>query len=402
MYSQDIKDYKYNISLQSSCGMSDNGTNTLDKIEDIYMRISSFDEVDNYYYCFENNVGAYTYDLPKSKMPSEMKKAQWFDENIQGDIESGELTGGFFVYVYDEITYRKLLEKYGLKYDDVKDKAIFVNVVTAGYEDKNDSENPIKEYNCRIIDNPVGYTVNAECCYAEDTGRPHEISIEIGAEITDLSVFEDIMETWCIPKGGFIVTTDWLRENIKQYDIFGSMFLNSSEPAKTERRLNEFSDYISLNNRSNEMQMTYSFLSLIQFFVYGFICVIALIGITNMINTISTNTKLRQREYAVLRSVGMTKREFKSMTLLESLFCTTKSLLAGIILGLAGTFIVRYFYFGSFYPQDNDIQLPFIFPWAAIIISIAVVSITIFTVTMLSARKSYNRNIIETIRNDNI
>ncbi len=70
-------------------------------------------------------------------------------------------------------------------------------------------------------------------------------------------------------------------------------------------------------------------MSLISAFAYGVIAVIALIGLTSIINTITTGMELRRKEFAALFSAGMTKKEFSRMLSLESLFVGTKALLIG-------------------------------------------------------------------------
>lgn len=54
-----------------------------------------------------------------------------------------------------------------------------------------------------------------------------------------------------------------------------------------------------------------SLILIVSIFVYGFIAVISVIGITNVFNTITTNMTLRSREFAILKSVGMTEKEFQ-------------------------------------------------------------------------------------------
>ncbi len=53
--------------------------------------------------------------------------------------------------------------------------------------------------------------------------------------------------------------------------------------------------------------------TLIAIFLYGFIIVISLIGITNIFNTITTNMELRKQEFAMLKSIGMTSKELSLM-----------------------------------------------------------------------------------------
>ena len=78
--------------------------------------------------------------------------------------------------------------------------------------------------------------------------------------------------------------------------------------------------------------------TLIAIFLYGFIIVISLIGITNIFNTITTNMELRKQEFAMLKSIGMTTKEFNRMIRLESIMYGTKSLLIGIPLGILGSY----------------------------------------------------------------
>ena len=120
-----------------------------------------------------------------------------------------------------------------------------------------------------------------------------------------------------------------------------------------------------------------------------------LIGITNIINTINTNMNLRRRELAMLKSIGMTRKEFNKMINLESIMYSTKALIMGIPLGLLGSYGI-YKAFAS----GNDYG--FIFPWKAIIIAVLVVYILVSTIMYFALRKMRNENIIETIKDENI
>ena len=134
---------------------------------------------------------------------------------------------------------------------------------------------------------------------------------------------------------------------------------------------------------------------LVSIFLYGFIAVITLIGVTNIFNTITTNMILRSQEFANLKSIGMTTKEFNKMIRLESVMYGTKSLLIGIPIGLIGSFAI----FKSF---TNSIDFGYIVPWPAIIISIIFVFIIVGLTMKYSLNKINKQNIIETIRQDNI
>ena len=53
--------------------------------------------------------------------------------------------------------------------------------------------------------------------------------------------------------------------------------------------------------------------TIVKVFAYGFITLISLISLANVFNTISTNLMLRRREFAMLKSVGMTRKGFRRM-----------------------------------------------------------------------------------------
>lgn len=105
--------------------------------------------------------------------------------------------------------------------------------------------------------------------------------------------------------------------------------------------------------------------------------------------------ELRQKEFAMLKSIGMTRSEFNHMINLETLFYSTKSLMYGIILGIIGS----YFIHRSF---STNVKTPFIIPYKAIIISIIFVFIIVYIIMKYSINKISKQNTIETIRKDNI
>lgn len=76
----------------------------------------------------------------------------------------------------------------------------------------------------------------------------------------------------------------------------------------------------------------------IQVLCYGFITLISLIALANVFNTMSTNLMLRRREFAMLRSVGMTGRSFRLMLGYECVIYGLRSLVYGTILSLLISF----------------------------------------------------------------
>lgn len=156
----------------------------------------------------------------------------------------------------------------------------------------------------------------------------------------------------------------------------------------------QISFYVS--NLDKQMRDEKSLFTLLGVFAYGLIVVIALIGITNIINTLSTGMELRSREFATLRSIGMTDKQFAGMVRLESVFISVKALVIGVPLGI----LISYFLCVMMNRMDDAIIYEP--PYKAIILCIVVVIMLIYAIMKLSMTKLRHNNIIETIKNENL
>ena len=97
----------------------------------------------------------------------------------------------------------------------------------------------------------------------------------------------------------------------------------------------------------------------------------------------------------MLKSIGMTKKEFDRMIRLESIFYGFKSLIIGIPLGILGS----YFVYKAF---SEGMEMSYRLPIMAIIIAIIFVFLIIGLIMKYSLSRINKQNIIETIRNENI
>ena len=156
----------------------------------------------------------------------------------------------------------------------------------------------------------------------------------------------------------------------------------------------QISFYVS--NMDKQMRDEKSLFTLLGVFAYGLIVVIALIGITNIINTLSTGMELRSREFATLRSIGMTDKQFAGMVRLESVFISVKALVIGVPLGILISYLLCVMMNRM---DDAIIYEP---PYKAIILCIVVVIMLIYAIMKLSMKKLRHNNIIETIKNENL
>ena len=119
-----------------------------------------------------------------------------------------------------------------------------------------------------------------------------------------------------------------------------------------------------------------------------------MIGITNIFNTVTTGMELRGKEFAMLQSIGMTKREFDKMIRMESVFYGSKALIIGVVSGTLLSYVI--------FIAAGESQLRYVFPLPAIVIAVVVVIILLLGIMKYSIVQIRKQNIIETIRNENI
>ena len=153
--------------------------------------------------------------------------------------------------------------------------------------------------------------------------------------------------------------------------------------------------HYTISNYETQYRSDRSMYLVISIFLYGFISVVALIGITNIFNTITTNMELRAPEFAMLKSVGMTNREFRRMIWLEGAFYGGKALLIGIPMGVC----ISYCFYIAL---GQGIVTVFRFPGTGVVISIAAVIVLLYVIMHYSMGKINRKNIIEAIQNENI
>lgn len=287
------------------------------------------------------------------------------------------------IFAIGEEQYKKYIKSLGLNYNDIKDKAILLDKeYVVRYDDNNKK---VTKY-IDIYDFQKGDIVDSTI-----TSTNKKVNIEIGV-VTEKMPFGLKNRT-----ARYIIVSDEMFDNIaesKGLDIY----YKSNNATKLQDDIDNYlkgEEYYSINNKEENVKQMSNLFTLIGIFLYGFIIVISLIGITNIFNTITTNMELRKQEFAMLKSVGMTTKEFNRMIRLESIFMGVKSLFFGIPIGIVLSYLIYHF-------LSEESGIPYKPPVVAIIISIVVVFILISLIMKYSMSKINKQNTIETIRNENI
>lgn len=197
--------------------------------------------------------------------------------------------------------------------------------------------------------------------------------------------------------GTIVVSDDWMNQH-EDYITGGiNLYLQCKDASALETTIRNEMDlnHFTIINAQKEYDRERAFYMLFAIFLYGFIAVIALIGVTNIFNTVTTNMELRFREFAILKAVGMTNGEFKRLVQLESLFYGVKALVIGIPLGL----LLSLCFHRAF---TQDIRTAVTFPIGAIVISIVAVFLLLYGIMRYSMAKIGQKDLIWTMQNENI
>lgn len=275
--------------------------------------------------------------------------------------------------------YRKYLDSLNLNYDEVKGQGILIDELQFQKQDANDK---LEKYVLRSFDYQKNELINLNV-------SDKKVSLPIG-HVTNKKPFG--LQNYVSEM--LVISNEYASSLYKDKNL--AIYLLSSDPNKLQDDIDVMlkdTNY-NLNNLEENYQMMKNLYTLVAIFLYGFIIVISLIGITNIFNTITTNMNLRKPEFAILKSIGMTSLEFQKMIRLESIFIGVKSLLFGVPIGLILSFLIHKLL------SSEGAKFPF--PYLSIIICFVVVFLIINLIMNYSLSKIKKQNIIETIRNENI
>lgn len=285
------------------------------------------------------------------------------------------------VLLLDDETFASYIKEINGNYDDLKDKGILVD--NYSFYIKKHGDKKAKYYDARRYKYKDGDIIDSKLSNGDN------IKVEVG-KVSNIR--PSGMEN-AYYDGGFLFLNTKYFNNINYYPY--KLLIDTNNSEQLTKDIASIDSDLYVYDISKVAKEEKSMILVISIFLYGFITVITLIGTTNIFNTITSNMELRQKEFAMLKSVGMTKKEFNRMINLETLFYSTKALIYGTILGIIGSYAVHKS-FSKMY------ETSFVLPYKAIIICIIFVFIIVYIIMRYSINKINKQNTIETIRKDNI
>lgn len=372
--------YDYQISYFGD----DSDIDALDKISEI---IKSNDVKEYVSYSASNLsiIGNYTY----SDEYLDFYKSAYGDDGIKAltNLKYQYIS----IYILDDISYNKYKELIGLD----KDSVILLNK----FKGVSYGNNKRVNYDIPVINNG---DINIKICNFDDNDEDVDTTKYCNKKIDNIFITNksfDLIEEFSYMSDFKLIVNKKLYDNISDsgthYTQFNIISDNTDNIDKLTKELDKY-DNVNYTNVKESMKQANNMILVIKILMYGFIGLVTLIGVTSVFNTISTSMALRKREFAVLRSIGLTRKGFNKILFFESLFFGLKSLIYAIPVSLGVTIIIHYALADMM--SINSIVIP----WKAIIISIVSVFVIVLLTMMYSTSKIKKHNIIEQIREENI
>ena len=372
--------YDYQISYFGD----DNNKEALDKINEI-VKSSDVKEYVSYSVGNLSIIGDYIYS----------DEYLDFYKNAYGDDGIKALNNlkyqSIYILVLDDNSYNKYKKLIGLD----KDSVILLNK----FKGVSYGNNKRVNYNIPVINNG---NINIKICNFDDDEENVDTTKYCNKNIDNIFVTNksfDLIEEFSYMDDFKLIVNKKLYDSISDssthYTQFNIISDNTNNIDKLTKDLDKYSN-VNYTNVKEAMKQANNLILVVKILMYGFISLVTLIGVTSVFNTISTSMALRKREFAVLRSIGLTNRGFNKILFFESLFFGMKSLIFAIPVSIGITVLIHYAL------ADMVSISTIIIPWKYIIISIVSVFVIVLLTMMYSTSKIKKHNIIEQIREENI
>jgi len=387
-FTQNLQNSLKMTQLGPNYDLSVNLVNKTNKVE-VFNRIKNMNEVT------EISRIKYSYLstlVEQSKLPNSLlEEIKEYPEIL----ENGKYRYHVSLYALDDETLKSYAEKVGASFEKLKqtDQLSGILINENYYQDANakkyvssEAIGPVDSITFEVEskDTEEWETLDSVKIIKRTTEIPMGIQVETLPGMINMIVSEEVFDKI---RNSSPTLMEYLNEEI---------ILKSSDPLKTEEEIHDLQlddvyVYNVYQSRKSDEQMTL----MLGVFVYGFIILITAITIANIFNTVSTSIALRKREFAMLKSVGMTPKGFNKMLNYESAFYGIKSLLYGLPISL----LVMYLIYRS---MQYTFNYGFFIPWFSIGIVVVAVFVIVGSVMLYSSSKVKKENIIDALKQENI
>ncbi|MCI9080306.1 MAG: ABC transporter permease [Lachnospiraceae bacterium] len=367
-----------------------------DNMEALYNKLKT---VDGVYGGMYQALAKYTCTVGTDSITDGLKEVL----DVKTDDKSADLS--LNIQFINDNAYFDIIKKLGLAESDYTgNEAKFISI--AKLEDNTQRVKMPEDFSNMFKGNSEDFTIIPAGTSHGTDGNGKEITVTF-EEFVAPDVLPDMEDTSASQTPGyiFIVFAPYsLKDNFEITDANkgakGITFCSENaskaiEDIEMKILAEGVTDNYNLFNVNNMMEYNINMVFIANVFAYTFIVMISLIAAANVFNTISTNIKLRRRELAMLRSIGISERGFQKMMNFECAFYGIRALGCGLPLAIAFSWLI---YMGMSSGGADDIN--FVIPWAGIGISIFSVLFIVFITMLYATSKIRKENIIDALRDD--
>ncbi len=331
----------------------------------------------------------------------------------------------------NDATFKKLLAKYNLKESDYFNHEQPLGIVLDNHHQYNSNTNKTEKLNilkdkcdipCLVPKEIEGYKYmytkpkdngTLYCLYQNNNDEtdileiPYNeahtnLTLKTGKTITEAPFYipNNATITTIYPESSLEYVYSMQFESLRNRFDFTNFYLTSDKHAASYENLdavlkaNDVYRY-SFYDSSAPIEKTNNILTIIKVFSYGFIILISLIVAANVFNTISTNINLRRREFAMLKSVGMSQKDFDKMMNYECILYGSKALIFGLPVSALVTYLI-------YKAVRSSYETTYHLPLTAIGIATLSIFAVVFSTMLYSMNKIKKDNPIDALKNENL
>ncbi|MBU3090514.1 FtsX-like permease family protein [Clostridium sp. CF011] len=368
------------------------------KIEDDIKALNSVDKV-------YGSFSTYNFDMTISKN-SEVKKIQdmknIYKKSTLDGVEKTLIESSISIYDKDSLEVSKKYLKSGnidIEKLNSENGVILINKNTV-YD-----QNTNKVYVGPLADVKVGDEIDLQYDASFNGGFSNKAKVEFGKgkvnKVKVMAIINEPFNYWGSSNGLKIITTEEMGKKLtdikeikpKNLKIVLKDVKNEDAAKISIEAAIKSNNSLTVINNINENRQEKSSILMTKILLYGFVLVVSLIGSVNIINTLTTNIILRKREFATLKSIGLTQKGLKKMIVLEGLLYGIVGAIYGCIIGCGISFMM-------FKAMGGFREMRWMVPWEAIAIA-GTFSIVISYISVLSPLSRIKKeNLIEAVRED--
>ncbi|HBX22185.1 MAG TPA: ABC transporter permease [Desulfotomaculum sp.] len=351
--------------------------------------IAALDDVTAYSVLQELRVNAW---VSEEAIAKELQGQVKQDQNI---LEHGKFPYYVNIHALDEANLQAYAKEVGTDYEQLLNPEHLTGIVidTITYQDR-EAE---KYVETKAINAAIGQDIDLFYTDEETEEETYLQKLAIGA-------LTDQYPMGVLPAGvgglNIIVSAQVLEQLIGTKNVADfqttKLLLKSTDPMATQHEIEDMQESnVSVHNLYQVRQQEEQIILLMSVFTYGFIVLITAISMANIFNTISTSISLRKREFAMLKSVGMTPKGFNKMINYESIFYGLKSLCYGLPISILVMYLIHRSLMNSF-------SYGFAIPWISILYVVAAVFVIVSSAMLYSSAKVKKENIIDALKQESI